>query len=85
MFKFLIFIIAIQINYLHLQILRKIAVLSIKHSIYIMWVFGIKLSNYTVSVISKSIKMHTRKKQDIIKKISNSLSWNLEYDWHLTC
>ena len=49
-----------------------------------MWVFGI-ISNYTVSVISKSIKMHTGKKQVIIKKISNSLSWNLEYDRHLTC
>ena len=28
--------------------------------------------------------MYTGKKQDIIKKISNSLSWNIEYDRHLS-
>ena len=27
--------------------------------------------------------MQIGKKQDIIKKISNSMTWNLEYDWHL--
>ena len=45
MLKFLIFIIAIQINLFTSSNIKKIALLSIKLSIDIMSVFGIKLSS----------------------------------------
>ena len=41
------------------------------------------VSRYTVTVIYKINKNAHWKKQDMIKKISNSMSWNLEYDYYL--
>ena len=82
MLKFLIFLIAIQINLFTSSNIKKNRITFDKT--FNLYYVGIRYQ-IMISVISKSIKMHTGKKQDIIKKISNSLSWNLEYDWHLTC
>ena len=38
------------------------------------------VSNNTVTAISKINKNANWKKQDTITKISNSMTWNLEYD-----
>ena len=82
MLKFLIFIIAIQINLSTSSNINKNRITFDKT--FNLYYVGIRYQ-IIISVISKSIEMHTGKMQDINKKISNSLSWNLEYDWHLTC
>ena len=56
--KLLIYLIAIQINLFDIQILRKFALLSVKHSIFVIQINICEYvgSKYTVNVISKISK-----------------------------